>query len=165
MKEEVAKKLVEAVRSGKYKQTRGCLKKITRVIEHGVVVDHDRPCFCILGVLCDIFAEEHEFAKWEPVIIGGKVSREVAFVSDVKQGCPWTNLKARCIKSESTLPSAVVEWSGLQTGDGVFEVTNDMAEDLPGEVGKTQCLMNLNDDYYWSLEQIADFVEKHWMHI
>jgi hypothetical protein len=66
---------------------------------------------------------------------------------------------------ESSLPQTVVEWAGLKSQAGMFEVTNDMVDDLPGQLGMTEALMNLNDDYYWDLHRIADFVEKHWMHI
>ncbi len=46
-----AKKWVEALRSGKYKQTRSVLR--------------DRVGFCCLGVACDLYAQEHPRAKWE----------------------------------------------------------------------------------------------------
>lgn len=47
MRAELKKKWIEALRSGKYKQTKGVLRN-----ESG---------FCCLGVLCDISGEE-----WEP---------------------------------------------------------------------------------------------------
>ncbi len=173
MKEEVAKKLVEAARSGRYKQTTGCLRKVTRVVESGVAVGEEQSCFCILGIVCDLFAQEHEFAKWQTEMLGPEKRREAGFVADSRfdlfsniENNPLLRAASQITnKSETSLPKAVSEWSGLQAGDGVFEVTDAMAEDLPGEVGKTQCLMGLNDDYLWSLERIADFVEKHWMHI
>ncbi len=163
MEEEVAKKLVEALRSGKYKQTRGRLRSTAmKVIELGVVVSEERPCFCILGVLCDMFASEHSFARWEQANSAGLPTREMQFVVDSENEDAGVKVSNR---SDTCLPVSVVAWAGLVTNDGSFKVTNDMVEELPGEVGKIQALMSLNDDYCWDLYRIADFVEKHWMHI
>jgi hypothetical protein len=162
MKEEVAKKLVEALRSGKYKQTRGRLQSTSKVIELGVVVGEERSCFCILGVLCDMFAGEHAFVRWEQATFAGLPTRDIQFVVDSTDEVDGVKVSRHFF---TCLPASVVEWAGLQTNDGAFKVTNDMVEELPGEVGKVQALMSLNDDYCWNLYRIADFVEKHWMHI
>jgi hypothetical protein len=161
MKEEVAKKLVEAARSGKYKQTRGCLRSTKKVVEAGIDVSEERSCFCILGILCDLFANEHSFAYWKRSTFAGRPTPEMLFVLDVTD----SDQKVEKCAFESVLPQTVVEWAGLKSQAGMFEVTNDMVDDLPGQLGMTEALMNLNDDYYWDLHRIADFVEKHWMHI
>ena len=162
MKKEVAKNLVAALRSGKYKQTQGRLRSTSKVIELGVVAAEERSCFCILGVLCDMFAGDHSSARWEQATFIGLSTREMKFVVDsIDEG---TGVKTRH-HSDTCLPVSVAVWAGLQSHDGVFKVTNDMVEELPGEVGMTQSLMYLNDDYRWNFYQIADFVEEHWMHI
>jgi hypothetical protein len=51
MKKSIKKKWLEALRSGKYKQTVRNLK--------------DNNGYCCLGVLCDVYAKEHpELARW-----------------------------------------------------------------------------------------------------
>lgn len=50
MNERVKKMWIKALRSGKYKQAKGCLR------------DDDR--FCCLGVLCDIFGRSRRI-KWD----------------------------------------------------------------------------------------------------
>lgn len=56
MKSEVKEQWVAALRSGKYKQTRNCLR--------------DTDGFCCLGVLCDLHARETN-NEWVPTIGGG----------------------------------------------------------------------------------------------
>jgi hypothetical protein len=51
MKESVKKKWLQALRSGKYKQTTACLQ--------------DEAGFCCLGVLCDLYAKETKAASWQ----------------------------------------------------------------------------------------------------
>jgi hypothetical protein len=162
MKEEVAKKLVEAARSGRYEQTRGCLKSSPKVVELGVIVGEKQSCFCILGILCDLFAHEHPLARWEQKTFCALPGPEMIFAVDVK---PDNSCASGTYKTETHLPALVVDWAGLQSQDGMFEITNDMEEDLPRRVGKTESLMNLNDDHHWDFHRIADFVEKYWMHI
>lgn len=56
MNQDIKKRWVEALRSGKYKQTRGALK--------------DDQGFCCLGVLCDLAAQDG-IGKWEGVKLDG----------------------------------------------------------------------------------------------
>jgi len=53
----VKKKWLDALRSGKYTQCRAVLKKTS---------DSDpSPSFCCLGVLCDIYINEHDGVEWK----------------------------------------------------------------------------------------------------
>jgi hypothetical protein len=64
MKLKVKKQWLEALRSGKYKQTDGCLRYTDQNGSHG---------YCCLGVLCDIHAKETKH-KWHDDKYFGKPS-------------------------------------------------------------------------------------------
>lgn len=55
MKTEVKEKLCTALRSGKYKKAMCVLRS-----------DENSDCFCVLGVLCDIYHKETKDGEWEP---------------------------------------------------------------------------------------------------
>lgn len=90
MKEQIAKKWVKALRSGKYKQTKETLQ--------------DEKGFCCLGVLCDLAPPD--LGHWDPE--AADIPGERAFIT--KEGGADTSL----------LPRAVQKWAGLATDDGVY---------------------------------------------
>ena len=63
MDQNIKKQWVEALRSGKYKQGRGCLRVRYKTIDK----------FCCLGVLCDLHAQATN-CEWEGGIYLGKTS-------------------------------------------------------------------------------------------
>ncbi len=52
MKLEIAQKWIAALRSGKYKGTKGTLKRSEE--------DDTNPRYCCLGVLCELYNQEHK---------------------------------------------------------------------------------------------------------
>lgn len=98
---DVQKKWVEALRSGKYAQTK---ERLCRMTPEG-------PAFCCLGVLCDLYIQKHPGqAGWDdplhdrlgvyiPLSLGGRVYG-------------------------SALPAEVCTWAGVTCANGVHGNTS-----------------------------------------
>lgn len=122
MNTQIKQKWVDALRSGEYSQGTGR----RRTVEG----------FCCLGVLCDIYAKEHN-EDWK---FNGFC------VDSPEMGDNWY------FKEESeTLPSSVVTWAGLDTNDPSVVVDSRYYE-LSDE------LSMLNDKRY-NFEELATFIE------
>ena len=93
MNPEVKTKWLDALRSGLYDQDRGRLRT-----EAG---------FCCLGVLCDLYAEEHKDVHWMTSYVEG----EYTFLG-----------------REGTLPQPVVYWAGLKSSAPSVSYENDTYE-------------------------------------
>lgn len=94
MNPKVKQKWVEALRSGKYKQTRGVLRR-------------RGGSYCCLGVLCEIAREEGIVdRRWE--------SRYKEYVYFNPVFPPDSN--------SCDLPEAVVRWSGLDSSDPEVDI-------------------------------------------
>ena len=91
-----AQKWVDALRSGKYTQTRGALRS-----DEG-----NNPKFCCLGVACDLYAKETSMDGW------WRKSKNGEF--------PLYKFVSGCSSSEDALPILVAEWLGLKTVEGAF---------------------------------------------
>ena len=91
-----AQKWVDALRSGKYTQTRGALRN-----DEG-----NNPKFCCLGVACDLYAKETNVDGWRKIETG--LNTLYKFVSDESS-------------SEDALPESVAEWLGLNSVEGEFD--------------------------------------------
>ena len=91
-----AQKWVDALRSGKYKQTREALRN-----DEG-----NEPKFCCLGVACDLYAKETNVDGWQKIETG--VNTLYKFVSEESS-------------SEAALPRPVAEWLGLNSVEGEFD--------------------------------------------
>ncbi len=91
MLNENAKKWVTALRSGKYSQGRGMLRK--------------EDTFCCLGVACDLYARETGAGLW-------KATNTYMVRSSFVLGEERAN---------EYLPPAVQEWLGLATGQGEYD--------------------------------------------
>ena len=112
MRREIARRWVEALRSGEYAQTKGRLQRV-------VPGDHGEPeGFCCLGVLC-------ELAVADGVI-------PPAIRSDLL----GTGMYGK-IGVNSTLPDEVQEWAGVEVADPRLEPTQTTASDLNDNEGKT----------------------------
>jgi hypothetical protein len=83
--------------------------------------------FCCLGALCNLHATEHP---------------EIA----VKQKRKYVYLERAAI-----LPTSVMEWSGMKTDNGGFNI-----------YGMHSSLADLNDMEEWTFPQIAKFIRKNW---
>lgn len=97
LKPEVAKKWVEALRSGDYRQTQNAL-------QHTKDTDENPEGFCCLGVLCDVAVKEGLDIKVVP-LNGGQVL--YGSDEDARLG---------------ELPRSVMEWAGLTSSDPIVEV-------------------------------------------
>lgn len=93
MNQQVKTKWLEALRSGFYDQDRGRLRT-----EAG---------FCCLGVLCDLYAEEHKDVHWTTSYVEG----EYTFLG-----------------REGTLPQPVVYWADLKSSTPLVSYENDTYE-------------------------------------
>ncbi len=127
------RQLVDALRSGKYTQTRGFLKLLAPTEEGTVGEGETIGGMCCLGVACDISG----LGKWET-----RDNRGAVFV-----------VNGTDFDSEY-LPGAVQEWVGFHSR-GNFNGTI-----YNGSQGMNE-LSELNDAG-WTFTQIADFIEKSW---
>lgn len=126
MNTEIKQKWVNALRSNEYAQSTGALKT-----EYG---------FCCLGVLCDLYAKEHDDVNWEH----------------------RTFEDSRCDKfylnDESEYLSVdVMKWAGLRYRNPIIHIEyadeNDITDEYEIELAK------LNDDEV-SFTQIANYIEE-----
>ena len=58
MKPEIKERWLKALRSGKYRQGTGSLCYVN---------EDEQVCYCCLGVLTELYIQEHEDAKWSPM--------------------------------------------------------------------------------------------------
>lgn len=87
MKPEVAAKVVTALRSGQYQQTTGLLRA--------------KGCFCIGGVICDLYREETGALRW-----------------DEFDGCAIRNGNGRWVGAfKEILPGHVKTWAGISSAE------------------------------------------------
>ena len=85
--------------------------------------------FCCLGVLCDLHS--------------------------VETGTEWS-VDGQSMESKISLPTEVVEWAGLRSGDPYVCLT------LSGGTYNNEdtCLSILNDDFEFDFDQIAAIIEE-----
>lgn len=132
MNADVAKKWVEALRSGDYLQGKGRLCSVT---------EDDDKYFCCLGVLCDLYEREHSdmFGIAQAV----EEMNDFDYDYDIKHEVSYDY-------STLTLPQSVMEWSGIKYGDGTF------TSEIEGETS----LALLNDEHGLPFDEIADIIER-----
>ena len=120
MIKEVKDKWVAALRSGDYQQTKEFLQ--------------DSDGFCCLGVLCDLYINEHDspsserYQRW-------------------KKLCEFQDGTLLDLHDNLLLPRAVREWSGVNSSDG--------------NLRNGTCLTALNDEGM-PFSEIADTIEDKW---
>jgi hypothetical protein len=132
LKPAVKTKWVKALRSGKYKQTQGCLAAQTE--------NQKVPRFCCLGVLTDLYAKEHGLQWYRPEGV------EELYLDEEK----------------STLPAAVQKWAGIATCDPAVFIPKpivDYDKDLSNYSGYKRELSELNDDEGLSFKKIATLID------
>ena len=160
MKEQIARKLVDALRSGKYGQTSEILRAANVVSaqtnDGAVFTDEPANSFCCLGVLCDLYAQEHPEATWEPYGDAGSCVFNPADNDD---------------RNEELLPAAVMKWADMYSRSGAIrpENNNDEGEALvelracvrESSRPNVAALADANDKGA-TFSQLADFIEQHW---
>lgn len=109
MKKKIAQLWIEALRSGKFKQTKKVLKRKTKNKEFA---------HCCLGVLCELYNKTHK----------NKLKQE-------EKTELWSNKKYVLFDGEELLlPNKVMKWSGIKTRDGAFSnIDNDTLAQLNDE--------------------------------
>lgn len=120
MRADVKRRWLEALRSGEYQQGHGWLR------------DGDR--FCCLGVLCDLYIDEHPAARWK------------SGVFDTGRGSTHA----------SELPGHVAEWAGLlsfdpKAGAHSLAAWNDGDSDGDGQWARRPK----------TFAEVADMIEEH----
>lgn len=136
MNKEIQDLWTAALRSGSYNQGAGVLK--TREGD-----------FCCLGVLCELAVDAGVIPPAEEVVD--------------EEG---SSLGFKYLTETGVLPFQVMEWAGLD-GEGVYENDDDEMTERYGDAWdgnsyyRKTSLINANDSYGKSFDQIADLIEKH----
>lgn len=138
MKQNIMKKWVKALRSGKYKQGAGTLKQYNRKGQ----AEH-----CCLGVLCELY--NNTMKKNKKKTIPEKIcdnNRDFSF--------GYTRFDGSC----DGLPKSVRDWSGIKNSLGKFKIKQT---DYVGEYVQEECLADLND-MGRKFKIISNIIEKNW---
>jgi len=117
MNPEIKAKWLGALRSGKYEQVKGGLKKDN--------------CFCCLGVLTDIWAKENN-TEW--------VKKNVNSIGKIFQETySYITIPGSSLVVDDILPDPVAEWAGLGISDPEITYDNTVSyiTHLNDEVGLT----------------------------
>ena len=133
MKQNIMKKWVKALRSGKFKQGTGTLKQYN---SKGQVK------YCCLGVLCELYNQEMK--KKKKKTLPEKTKNNNSCFTD------WHKHTVFGDKGFD-LPKEVMKWSGIETSDGQLWYT----------LGDLSTLSSLNDSGK-RFKTIANIIEKNW---
>jgi hypothetical protein len=139
MKQNIMKKWVKALRSGKFKQGTGTLKQYNRKgkAEH-----------CCLGVLCELYNGEMRKNK-------KKTLPEKVYDND----SDFSHGYSRFDGKKEDLPKEVKDWAGMRNSLGKFQANK---VDEYGD--REECLADLND-MGQKFKTIADIIEKNWEYL
>lgn len=130
---EIKQQWLTALRSGEYTQGKEYLKTSTGN-------------YCCLGVLCDLAVKAEVIP--EPIL---PVYSQSWVFGDPEMASEWDDIG---------LPLAVQAWAGLQqTSPDIHSGTEK--EIMPEITRYSVHLSELNDEYGWTFEQIADMIEKY----
>jgi hypothetical protein len=133
---------VEALRSGKFKQTRGKLRS-------------RNAAYCCLGVACEVAEVPRVWASGEYHYGPAEVLKNVGS-EEWQNNASYEDLTSY---SATGLPPAAQEWLGV-SHEGPRLAHPVEVRDKWGHTYQEDSLIELNDTYRWSFEQIADAVEK-----
>lgn len=125
------KKWIEALRSGKYKQTAGCL--------------HDSHGHCCLGVACEAYLKEHP---------------EGLSVESRQTGDFENNTRYAYDTREADLPEVVMEWLGLRSSFGNFQDAVRLVVDGSPITMNDLSDLNDSDDPKYTFDDIANLLEQ-----
>ena len=87
MNQAIKDRWIKALNSEEYKQTRGTL--------------HNNQGFCCLGVLCDLYIQEHQEVKWV-----------------------LKNDRFKLMRESGVLPTEVKEWACLEEANPIIDLGN-----------------------------------------
>lgn len=137
MKKEVMEKWVAALRSDEYQQIDGRLRSFEPE-------SNGQYSYCCLGVLCDLHRKEHNPDGSDPTYtwglgIGRSAKPTTAYGGHVDD-----------------LPAPVREWAGIRDADP------ELLADPDGNGQYSVNIMQLNDDFSFEFEEIADLIEDQW---
>jgi hypothetical protein len=104
MKADIKTRWLEALRSGRYTQAKGALRKDAL---------DGTPAFCCLGVLCELWLADHPLPGWQS---GQRILKTGGTPEQVGE----------IMGEDNFLPDEVQEWAGLDSRDGEFD--NDEGE-------------------------------------
>lgn len=136
MRKLVAKKWVDALRSGKYKQGFGLLKQIdadTHNVKH-----------CCLGVLCEVYNETMKNGKKKPLN-----TKETRKDGPVPFDFHDDTIVVHFNNESEVLPKEVQQWARMSHNSGKI-VFN----------GLSALLAEINDNGGYPFTKIADLIEK-----
>lgn len=141
MKQNIMKKWVKALRSGKYKQGTGTLKQYN---------SKGQTQHCCLGVLCELYNSEMKKSK-------KKTLPEIVYDNDMDFSHGYSRLDGK----KEDLPKQVKDWAGIKNSLGKFKIKQT---DYAGEYIQEECLADLND-MGRKFKTIANIIEKNWENI
>jgi hypothetical protein len=110
MKNNIMKKWVKALRSGKFKQGVGTLKQFN---------NKEQAQHCCLGVLCELYNEEMK-----------KNHKKTIPVKTVKGSYDYSFGFVRFGNSTDMLPEKVRKWAGMKSDNGKFADGNGFNDNL-----------------------------------
>ena len=139
MKKEIADQWVAALRSGKYERAEGNLRYVP---EERV---NEKPTYCCLGVLTDLFLEETGEGWWSE---GCEDINACSYMQTDEEG-RFTE------REDSTVPKNVMRWSGLKNKFGAIGLYVD------DEGSEVFTLAGLNDAGH-TFNQLAATIEINW---
>jgi hypothetical protein len=116
MNTQIKQQWIEALKSKEYQQTTTYLRT-----EQG---------YCCLGVLCDLYAKEHDDVEWDE-----SNGDDYGFLDEIQ-----------------ILPIKVMQWAGLSNTDPHYVVADE-------ETGERNIYLSMVNDEGSSFEEIAQLIE------
>jgi len=138
MKQNIMKKWIKALRSGKFKQGTGTLKQYN---------SKGQAQHCCLGVLCELYNEEMKKSK-------KKTLPEKVYDNDGDFSHGYSRFGGK----KDDLPKEVKDWAGMKNSVGNFKIKE---VDYCGEYDHEESLADLNDSGR-KFKTIAGIIEKYW---
>jgi hypothetical protein len=159
MNQQIKARWIEALRSGKYGQTTSHLS--------------DKEGFCCLGVLCDLYIQDHPTtSEWRQYEEDSPFNVFACNINtDNRQSnhevLPYEVAKWAGFDKEETYPTAIKMTTGDTINCDVVVRSADLCDDLPIVSGRSELrdkkqvsLAELNDEYRFSFEALAHIIEK-----
>lgn len=144
MKSDIAKAWVAELRSGKWTQTTGSLRRgpPLSALMPPDYNDPDDAAYCCLGVLCELAVR----AGRCPMPVWSELDHAWMYGihPDEKSAAPRDRA--------GTLPAVVQEWAGMRTENGDYDRLPD---------GSSQCALTVDNDNGKSFEEIAATIERY----
>lgn len=128
MKPEIKEKWLQALRSGDYKQSVGFLKT-----DAG---------YCCLGVLCELYAKEHDTGSFQAMNVSTTYSANI----HIHKFVVGENTESQF------LPYIVADWAGLSE-------VNPFMQDVVSGDKEWYRVSQYNDEYRYTFAEIANIIE------